>query len=95
ALMARLAGNTNAFTAQEATVFPLTLPRNRLEIALEAMADVMASATLDSAPFARELAVVMAERRENIDNTPLALALEHHQLLAYGNSGYGTPVIGH
>ncbi|RIZ45917.1 M16 family metallopeptidase [Pseudomonas putida] len=95
ALMARLGGNPNAFTAQEATVFPLTLPSNRLEIALEAMADVMASATLDSAPFARELAVVMAERRENIDNTPLALALEHHQLLAYGNSGYGTPVIGH
>ncbi|MGE8062336.1 M16 family metallopeptidase [Pseudomonas sp. NPDC089547] len=95
ALMTRIGGNPNAFTAHEATVFPLTLPSNRLEIALEAMADVMASATLGSTPFARELAVVMAERRESVDNSPLALALEHHLLLAYGDSGYGTPVIGH
>ncbi|OUM24787.1 peptidase M16 [Pseudomonas putida] len=95
ALMARLGGNPNAFTHSDATVFPLTLPASRLEIALEAMADVMASATLSDAPFARELAVVMAERRENVDNSTWALATEHHLLLAYGNSGYGTPVIGH
>lgn len=95
ALMSRLGGDPNAFTYPDATVFPLTLPRNRLEIALEALADVMASATLSDMPFARELAVVMAERREDIDNSPLALAVEHHQLLVYGNSGYGNPVTGH
>ncbi|QHB30441.1 peptidase M16 [Pseudomonas monteilii] len=94
-LMARLGGEPNAFTHSDATVFPLTLPANRLEIALEAMADVMASATLADAPFARELAVVMAERREEVDNNPWALALEYHLMLAYGDSGYGTPVIGH
>ncbi|MBV4489419.1 M16 family metallopeptidase [Pseudomonas oryzicola] len=94
-LMTRLGGNPNAFTFSDATVFPLTLPANRVEIALEAMADVMASATLSDMPFARELAVVMAERRENVDNNPLAVALEHHHLLTYGDSGYGTPVIGH
>ncbi|QJQ22894.1 insulinase family protein [Pseudomonas sp. SK] len=94
-LMTRLGGNPNAFTYSDATVFPLILPANRVEIALEAMADVMASATLSDLPFARELAVVMAERRENIDNDPLMLALEHHHLLSYGDSGYGTPVIGH
>lgn len=95
ALMTRLGGDPNAFTQADATVFPLTLPASRLEVALEAMADVMASATLSDTPFARELAVVMAERREDVDNRPLALAQEHHQLLAYGNNGYGTPVIGH
>ncbi|WP_336332736.1 pitrilysin family protein [Pseudomonas putida] len=95
ALMTHLGGAPNAFTLSDATVFPLTLPASRLEIALEAMADVMASATLSDAPFARELAVVMAERREDVDNSPLALAVENHLLLAYGNSGYGTPVIGH
>ncbi|MDM3887386.1 pitrilysin family protein [Pseudomonas sp. BCRC 81390] len=94
-LMTHLGGNPNAFTFSDATVFPLTLPASRVEIALESMADVMASATLSDLPFTRELAVVMAERRENVDNNPLALALEHHQLLTYGNSGYGTPVIGH
>ncbi|WP_060492996.1 pitrilysin family protein [Pseudomonas sp. NBRC 111140] len=95
ALMTLLGGEPNAFTGAEATVFPLTLPASRLEIALEAMADIMASATLSASPFARELAVVMAERREDVDNNPLALAMEHHLLLAYGNNGYGTPVIGH
>ncbi|MFG0465900.1 M16 family metallopeptidase [Pseudomonas putida] len=94
-LMTRLGGDPNAFTYSDATVFPLTLPTRHLEIALEAMADVMASATLGDTPFARELAVVMAERREAVDNNPWALALEHHDLLAYGNSGHGTPVIGH
>ena len=57
-LMTRLGGDPNAFTYSDATVFPLTLPTRHLEIALEAMADVMASATLGDTPFARELAVV-------------------------------------
>ncbi|WP_027592323.1 pitrilysin family protein [Pseudomonas sp. LAIL14HWK12:I7] len=94
-LMTRLGGDPNAFTLEDATYFPLTLPVSRLEIALEAMADTMATATLSDAPFARELAVVMAERRVDIDNNPLALAMEQHQLLAHGNSRYATPVIGH
>ncbi|HDS1816137.1 TPA: insulinase family protein [Pseudomonas putida] len=94
-LMTRLGGDPNAFTYAEATVFPLTLPVSRLEIALEAMADTMATATLSDAPFARELAVVMAERRATVDNNPLALALEQHNALAHGSSRYATPVIGH
>jgi len=95
ALMTRLGGNPNAFTSWDATVFPITLPASRVAVALEAMADVMASATLSDTPFARELAVVMAERRRNVDGNALALALEHHHLLAYGDFGYGSPVIGH
>ncbi|WP_153785516.1 pitrilysin family protein [Pseudomonas sp. EMN2] len=94
-LMTRLGGQPNAFTQKDATVFPLTLPAKRLEIALEAMADCMASATLDQAPFARELAVIMAERSERIDNNPLAFAWEKHTQLAYGKSTYATPEIGH
>ncbi|MBO9549740.1 pitrilysin family protein [Pseudomonas sp.] len=95
AAMTRLGGAPNAFTSADATAFPLTLPGSRLEIALEAMADVMTSATISDASFARELGVVMAERREDVDNAPLSLALEHHQSLAYGNHGYGTPTLGH
>ncbi|MGJ7548050.1 M16 family metallopeptidase [Pseudomonas alloputida] len=95
AIITRLGGEPNAYTLTDATVFPLTLPGSRLEIALEAMADVMTSAIISDAPFARELDVVMAERREDIDNAPLSLALEHHHSLAYGTEGYGTPIIGH
>ncbi|QHG67518.1 M16 family metallopeptidase [Pseudomonas putida] len=94
AVMTRLGGDPNAHTFTDATVFPLTLPGSRLEIALEAMADVMASATISDGPFARELDVVMAERREQVDNAPWSLALEHHHSLAYGTGGYGTPIVG-
>ncbi|MFK3772396.1 M16 family metallopeptidase [Pseudomonas sp. NPDC089406] len=95
ALMTRIGAAPNAFTVDDATVYPLTLPANRLEIALEAMADAMASATLEAAPFDRELKVVMAERRSQVDNYPLALALERHNSLAHGSSPYANPVIGH
>lgn len=94
-LMTRLGGAPNAYTGEDATVYPITLTASRMEVALEAMADAMASATLDDAPYARELAVVMAERRANVDNSPLALALERNLILAHGQSRYATPVIGH
>lgn len=94
-LITRLGGEPNAFTLPDATVFPLTLPASRLEVALEAMADAMDTATLDEAAFARELDVVVAERRANVENHPLALALEKHQMLAHGSSQYAAPAIGH
>ncbi len=93
-LMSRLGGAPNAYTFPDATVYPITLPASRMEVALEAMADAMATATLSAAPFKRELAVVMAERRAEVDNKPFAVALEQHTLLAHGKSRYATPIIG-
>lgn len=94
-LLTRLGGAPNAFTSEDATCFYVTLAKSRLEIALEAMADAMASATLDESVFARELQVVKAERRAQVDNYPLGVAQEQAQILAYGSSPYATPVIGH
>lgn len=94
-LMTRIGAEPNAFTTHDATVYPLTLPANRLEIGLEAMADAMASATLDAPPFERERNVVIAERRNRVDNNPLGLAFERHALLAHGNSRYAHPALGH
>nr|WP_314877042.1 pitrilysin family protein [uncultured Pseudomonas sp.] len=94
-LITLLGGEPNAFTSQDATYFPVTLPASRLEIVLEAMADAMASAGFDDATFDRELQVVLAERRLSIDQSPLAIALERDQILAHGSSAYATPVIGH
>ena len=94
-LIEHLGGAANAFTTHDATCFYMTLPVSRIEIALEAMADAMASATLGESPFDRELAVVMAERRAQVDNMPLGLAYEQHNALAHTGSAYATPVIGH
>nr|EPB95619.1 peptidase M16 domain-containing protein [Pseudomonas plecoglossicida NB2011] len=94
-MMTRLGGDPNAFTAPDATFFPVTLPADRLEVVLEIMADSMVSATLGEAVFARELEVVKAERREHVANIPLSLARERSTMLANSRSPYATPTIGH
>ncbi|MBA1202325.1 insulinase family protein [Pseudomonas capeferrum] len=94
-LLARLGSEANAFTTADATVFYQTLPASRLEIALEVMADSMQNATLGEADFARELQVIKAERRTEVEDSPMALAMERIHALAYGHSPYATPVIGY
>lgn len=93
-LISTLGGSPNAATTHDATYFPATLPSNRLEVVLEAMADSMASATLEPAAFDRELEVVKAERRTRVDNSPLAQALEQADTLALQGGPYATPIIG-
>ncbi|HKS14860.1 MAG TPA: pitrilysin family protein [Pseudomonas sp.] len=95
ALITRLGGEPNAFTSRDATVFPVTLPASRLEIAIEAMADTMATARMGQVAFARELEVIKAERRSRIDGMPFALAQERGRALAHGDNRYATPIIGH
>ncbi|WP_225917212.1 M16 family metallopeptidase [Pseudomonas farsensis] len=94
-LMILIGGEPNAFTTVDATVYPLTVPSHRVEIPLEAMADAMASASFEEAPFTRERDIVLSERRKNVDNNPLASAIEAHEALAHGSSPYASPVIGH
>lgn len=94
-IFARLGATENAFTTDDATVFHQSLPADRLEVALEAMADAMRSARLGEPEFNREIAVVMAERRSRHDDDPAALAKERTHTLAYTQSSYRTPTIGH
>lgn len=94
-LLARLGSEGNAFTTTDATAFYQTLPASRLEIALELMADSMQNATLDEADFARGLEVIKSERRTEVEDQPMALAMERIRALAYGQSPYASPIIGH
>lgn len=94
-LLTLLGGDPNAFTSEDATCFPVTLPVSRLEIVLEAMADAMGTARFEQSTFEREVQVVLAERRLQTDQSPLTIALERDRLLAHGSSPYATPIIGH
>lgn len=94
-LLTLLGGDPNAFTSEDATCFPVTLPASRLEIVLEAMADAMGTARFEQSTFEREVQVVLAERRLQTDQSPLAIARERDRLLAHGSSPYATPIIGH
>lgn len=93
--LSRLGADWNAFAYEDATVFHATLPSSRMEVILEAMADSMATATLAPTQWTTERDVVLAERRAQVDDNPVALALERANSLAHGASPYAAPVIGH
>ena len=95
AFMSRLGASPNAFTDSDSTCFPLTLPVSRLEVALEALADIAFRPTLQTQAFAKVLEIVKAERRTFVDGPALGQALERHTTLCFGAGGYATPVIGH
>lgn len=87
-VLARLGAVSRAFTLDDATLYVATLLANRLEIVLEALADIMTHARLDEAAFIRERETVRNERRLRVDSSPDELAKERHLLLAHGASPY-------
>ncbi|MNM35767.1 Peptidase M16 inactive domain protein [compost metagenome] len=93
-IISRLGGTSNASTLEDGTMYEVTLPSARLEVALEMMADTMANATLDSTAFAKAAKAVKDERRLKIDNAPLLQAFERHKRLAHGSNAYATPSFG-
>lgn len=87
-VISRLGGVINATTQDDGTVYEVTLPAARLEVALEALGDAMANASLTSDGFDRAVKAVNDERRLKFDNAPEQQAFEHHRRLAYGSSRY-------
>lgn len=94
-LIAYLGGTANATTHEDATAFDITLPAARLPVALEIMADAMATSCFDQAAFELEVLAVAAERRLKVDNSTYEWALQQHRRLAYGDSPYAEPSFGH
>ncbi|MDD0973614.1 M16 family metallopeptidase [Pseudomonas fontis] len=93
-IVERLGGRDNAYTTPDYTVYHLTLPSERLEVALELGADLLSGARLADEEFVREIEAVLAERRESIDDFPTERLHELWLAQAFPASGYRTPVIG-
>ncbi|MFF5863718.1 M16 family metallopeptidase [Pseudomonas sp. NPDC012596] len=93
-VIARLGGNANASTHEDATAYEIALPTSRLPIALEIMADAMSSATFGQAELNREKKAVEDERRLKFDNQPDQQAFDSHCALALGSNPYGQPNFG-
>ena len=60
-LLDSLGGRTNAFTSSDRTGYYIDCPAERLELAIELVADSLQSATIPEREFARELGVVQRE----------------------------------
>ncbi len=93
-LVRRFGGTDNAFTSYEYTAYFQKFEVSRLPLMLEIEADRMANLVIDEDEFARELKVVLEERRQRTDDNPGAQAWEKFAAITRPGSGYASPVIG-
>ncbi len=93
-IIAENGGRENAFTGADYTAYFQQLEKSRLGIAFELEADRMQNLLLDEKEFAKEIRVVMEERRLRTDDQPEALAFERYMNTAYAVHNYRNPIIG-
>lgn len=93
-IIAENGGRENAFTGADYTAYFQQLEKSRLAIAFELEADRMRNLVLDDQEVAKEIRVVMEERRLRTDDQPEALAYERFMATAYTTHSYKNPIIG-
>ena len=93
-IVAAAGGRDNAFTSHDYTGYFAILQASQLELALKLEADRMANLVLSSEEFAKEIRVVMEERRGRTDDRPRSLAFEQLMATALTAHPYRNPVIG-
>jgi len=89
-----LGGQENAFTSQDYTAYFQQIAKEHLGQMMELEADRMANLALEPEEVARELDVVLEERRMRVDNDPSSILGEAFSATLHVNSPYGDPVIG-
>ncbi len=87
-------GKENAFTGEDYTTYFQQLEKSRLAISFELEADRMRNIVLPPEEFAKEIKVIMEERRMRTDDNPNSLMHEQFSAAAFVNSPYHHPVIG-
>lgn len=92
--IAAAGGRDNAFTSKDYTAYFQQLHKSRLPKALELEADRMHNLVLSDEEFAKEIRVVMEERRLRTDDQPRALLYEQMMAVAYTGSPYKWPIVG-
>ncbi|HFC54481.1 MAG TPA: insulinase family protein, partial [Gammaproteobacteria bacterium] len=93
-IIAENGGEENAFTGRDYTAYFQQLEKSRLEVSFEMEADRMRNLLLPEEEFAREVKVVMEERRMRTEDRPESLTYEQLNAAAFVNSPYHHPIIG-
>lgn len=89
-----LGGRTNAATWLDWTFYYADLPAGHLETIVALEADRLAGLAVTPAAFEAEHQVVMNERRETVEDEPVALISEALWAMAFPTHPYGRPTIG-
>ena len=92
--VAELGGRENAFTSKDYIAYHQQVEKSRLEQVMALEADRMQNLTMDPAEFAKEIRVVMEERRLRTDDQPIALLMEALNATAFVANPYHHPVVG-
>lgn len=92
--VSELGGQENAFTSRDHTVYYQAWTKKNLPLSIALEADRMTNLILPEAEFAKELKVVMEERRMRTEDNPNAKLYERFARTAYTASPYGQPIIG-
>jgi len=93
-IIARAGGRDNAFTSRDHTAYHQQLHKSKLALALELEADRMVNLQFSEEEFAKEMKVIMEERRMRTDDDPHAQLSELMMAAVYAVHPYRTPVIG-
>jgi predicted Zn-dependent peptidase len=86
-------GILNAFTAKELTCYWNQVPYDRLDLAMDVLADMVVSSLLDAEEIDRERSVVQQEIKRAYDQ-PSAWASELLSRASYGDQPVGWPIAG-
>lgn len=93
-LIAAAGGKENAFTAQDQTTYFQQLEKSNLPLSMKLEADRMANLNLTDEEFAKEIKVVMEERRWRTEDKPQSKVNEQFNSTIYHVHPYGRPVVG-
>jgi zinc protease len=92
--VAALGGRDNAFTSKDYTAYFQQIEKSRLEKVIELEADRMANLKFSKDEFAKEIRVVMEERRWRTEDQPTALVYESLNATAFAAHPYHHPIVG-
>ena len=93
-IIAEAGGRENAFTSSDYTTYFEQVEKSKLPLAFRLEADRMQNLALSADEFAKEIKVVMEERRWRTEDKPQSLVYEQTVATAYQEHPYRRPVIG-
>lgn len=92
--VAEVGGRDNAFTSKDYTAYFQQVEKSHLPKMMALEADRMANLKISADEFAKEIQVVMEERRLRTDDNSQAVVYEQLMAAAFANSPYRNPIIG-
>jgi zinc protease len=94
-MIAAAGGRENAFTGMDYTCYYQQLEKSNLPLSMRLEADRMQNLQISDEEFAKEIKVVMEERRWRTEDKPQSKVNEQFQAIAFRAHPYGRPVVGH